>query len=355
MATGAAHRTPNGSAQNGARERSVLRRIREAFLGTESASPALMRSRDIPALLSLRMLGLLVFAPMASGGCAASHATSDDGGTGGDGAVCAGSPALICVSDCASDAGRAAICVGGVWSCPPGTRDLSTCTTSMCPSGLNPWDPTDPLRACAREGATCTSGSDPCGSGMFCTCTSGLWECAVAEPDPVCWCGREPSEGDRCAEEGASCGECCPTPGGTGWPAMQCVGGHWTAAACPAVPCPRLDCPADTRALLGRSCSSSAEMCGDPCCGSAVTCTEGVWAPGPDAECFACLQYPCGDGFCPDSDICTSRCGPADGIEFVCVPSPSGCADCGCLPLTSDQTCEMIDGHPHLSEVGFCG
>jgi hypothetical protein len=229
----------------------------------------------------------------------------------------------------------------------------------MCPAGINPWNPSDPLSACSPEGSTCTSGSgDACGSFMSCTCEMGRWNCAVAEADPVCWCGRQPSEGDRCNEEGMSCGECCPTPGGTGWPAMQCSGGHWTAAACPATTCPPVmvpECPAATRALIGTACSFEGQDCGDPCCSSSITCSGGTWQVGPEADCFACLEYACGEGACRTDQTCTGRCGPADGVVYTCVDRDPSCDDCSCLPPSSLTTCEMIDGHPHVSEVGFCG
>lgn len=235
---------------------------------------------------------------------------------------------------------------------------LVDAASGMCPTDFNPWDPTDPRSACSTEGATCTSGSgDSCGSFMSCTCTSGHWNCAIAEADPVCWCGRQPSEGDRCNEEGMSCGECCPTPGGTGWPAMQCVGGHWTAAACPATLCPVIvpECPAETRVLVGSACAFEGQQCGDPCCSSSISCQGGTWQIGPEADCFACLEYACGGGACRTDQTCTARCGPADGIDYTCVDRDPACGDCSCIPLTSTERCEMIDGHPHVSEIGFCG
>lgn len=225
---------------------------------------------------------------------------------------------------------------------------------------LDPWNPMDPRNACSVEGATCNSGSgDACGAAMFCTCTRGAWNCAVAEPDPVCWCGRQPAEGDRCAEEGASCGECCPTPGGTGWPAMQCVSGHWETSPCPAVECPMvepiLECPVDTSTLLGRACAEEGAYCGDSCCSSSVECRAGLWVRGPEADCESCNEYACGEGACREDQYCGSRCGPADGIAFYCAPLGFDCHDCSCLVLDASQRCEMIDGHPHVSQLGFCG
>jgi hypothetical protein len=224
--------------------------------------------------------------------------------------------------------------------------------------GMCPASPVTPNTACSSEGLSCNyGGSDVCGSALSCTCRAGQWQCGIAEADPVCWCGRQPAIGDRCNGSVPSCGECCPTPGGTGWPAMVCVDGHWQPSACPPVVCPTVpvECPADTAAALGTACAQPGQTCGDACCDSAIVCEGGVWRPGPVADCFACTQYACGTGACPSSQTCLSRCGPADGIELVCVPRDGTCNDCGCIPLSPTQRCEMIDGHPHVSETGFCG
>lgn len=312
-------------------------------------------------------------------GCPMQHGVGSDAG-GGDGGGCRGSSSLICVASCGTDAGLPAICAGTDWRCPPGTVDIFTCPptclgprpgpdcvcrgtdwscpSTTCPEGLNPWDPSDPRNACTREGATCSSGSgDSCGAAMFCTCESGSWSCAVAEPDPVCWCGRQPTEGDRCVEEGASCGECCPTAEGTGWPAMTCEDGHWTAATCPAVECPPVafECPVDATALLGTSCVVEGASCGHACCDGSIDCRDGVWQLGAIADCSLCPDFDCGGGECFLGEYCYQRCGPDDGLEHVCAPTPEGCNDCSCIPLWGTQACEMIDGHPHVRELGFCG
>jgi len=298
----------------------------------------------------------------------------------GDGGRCTGSSSLICVSDCGSDFGAPAICSGTSWVCPPGTVDIFTCPPScwgpppagctcdgtewvcpptMCPPDVNPWNPDHPGNACSPEGATCNGGSsDECGGGLWCTCESGRWNCAVGEPDPVCWCGREPSEGDRCNDDGMTCGECCPTAGGTGWPAMQCVEGHWTSAACPEIVCPAVAvaCPVDTSTVLGRPCAIEEASCGDQCCSNAIVCQGGGWVEGIDADCLTCNSYACGGGLCSDDQYCNSYCGPDDGIDYDCQPlPPTDCHECGCLDLPPGHTCTMIDGHPHVRELGFCG
>ncbi len=293
-------------------------------------------------------------------GCSASHVELGDGGiTGADAppgdASCGSSAAPTCVSSCGSDAGAPADCVDGAWVCPAGTVDILSCPTA-CPPGIDPW--ASPGTVCSTEGAHCSSGGDACGSGMWCECSGGHWSCAVAEPDPVCYCGREPAAGDRCNEEGASCGECCPTPGGTGWPAMSCVGGHWQPAACPPVVCPLLPraCPVDGPAVIGTPCADEAQICGNACCGTAFQCSGGVWVSGPDADC-ACRPgaFACGVGTCEDYQACTSQCGPTDGIEHTCTLLPDGCTSCDCIAVPAGYSCEMRDGSVFLSMMGFCG
>jgi hypothetical protein len=229
----------------------------------------------------------------------------------------------------------------------------------MCPPGIDPWNPESPGNVCSGEGTMCTSGgTDSCGSALFCECRSGRWNCLFAEPDPVCWCGRQPTEGDRCSEEGASCGECCPTPGGTGWPAMTCEGGHWTSAACPDIDCAPIGgtCPADPASLVGTACEIEGQSCDHACCSGAVTCEDGTWVRGPIAACIWCPQYPCGSGACNiDTQYCHQTCGPDDGTVHVCEPAPAGCTSCDCIPLWGTQTCEMVDGHPVVRDLGFCG
>ncbi len=325
----------------------------------------------------MRVISFLLFlVALALVGCAESHGLGGDAGPLDDGGSCGPQPFIFCVSDCGGDAGYAPICSGGAWACPPGTRDASTCPPTCpgpapegcvcvgtewrcdgtCPPDLNPWDPTDPNNVCSVEGAECSSGSgDQCGGAMFCTCIGHLWQCAVAEPDPVCWCGREPSEGDRCVEEGAMCGECCPTPGGPGWAPMICAGGHWTAAACPpGCPAPEPSpCPANTASVLGQACGPEGAFCGDACCDDAIVCQGGRWEPGPVADCTWCSAWACGDGNCHDGEYCHQGCGPTDGPEYFCEPA-AGCSSCDCLPNLDYQRCEMVDGHPLVIDVG-CG
>ena len=333
----------------------------------------------------MRALSLLaVLVPLALSGCPDSHGRGpdDDAGLRADGGGCAGASGLICVPDCRGDAGVPPICSGDRWTCPPGTRDIFTCPPTCfgpppapgctcsgtewscppttCPPGIDPWNPDAPGNACAPDGVSCSSGgTDSCGAGLWCQCSGGRWSCAFAEPDPVCWCGREPSEGDRCNEEGASCGECCPTPGGTGWPAMTCEGGHWAHAACPDVECPPViavgECPVDPEVLLGRDCSSTGLVCGHACCEGEIVCEGGVWVRGLIADCAVCPETECGEGTCRPDQYCHRRCGPDDGTEHVCQPSPEGCTSCDCIPLWGTQTCEMVDGHPVVRDLGLCG
>jgi hypothetical protein len=222
-----------------------------------------------------------------------------------------------------------------------------------CPSGIDPYRPSAPGNACAVDGATCRSGEGACGGALFCTCMGGSWNCAVAEPDPVCWCGREPREGDPCDGEGATCGACCPSSDEPLWAPRVCVGGRWTAAACPAVECPPRSCPSDTRGALGQPCAEG-QTCGDPCCSTAIRCVGGVWVPGPEADCDRCRSFGCGPGSCRDDQYCRSGCGPTDGIEYTCEPLFE-CRDCSCLAVPSGGTCEVIDGRVFVQEPLGCG
>ncbi len=310
----------------------------------------------------MRAHGFLLFLSVTVSvvGCSAAHGRFDDGGV-SDAATCGGPTPFWCVSSCDSDALQRPTCEGGAWRCPPGTIDHSTCppAASICPDGINPWDRSDPGSACDVEGATCTnSGGGPCGGGMFCTCESGSWNCAVAEPDPVCWCGREPSAGDPCNEEGSSCGQCCPTADGPNWPAMGCVDGRWQPTACPDV-CPPVGgaiCPADADAAVDTACTTEGQQCGTVCCGrTGITCRSGRWQRDVGMACACEPAITCGPGSCTAQQYCRTQCGPDDGAEYHCLSRPDGCDTCDCVPLSDSQACEMIDGHPYVTEAFGCG
>ncbi len=225
-------------------------------------------------------------------------------------------------------------CAGGICACSP---------------DVNPFRPT----ACSVEGERCGSTGGACGGGTDCTCTAGLWQCRVAEPDPACWCGREPTMGSPCNTEGMGCGACCPGPGE--WPALQCVGGRWAAAACPPVECPDHGCPVDRPGAVGTSCPSPGTRCGNACCSSPIQCDPATrrWVALPEADCI-CSEpdFVCGEGSCTADRDCISECGPADGIIFSCHSAPDGCTGCGCYP---GQACEVRDGHVFVLPSGFCG
>ncbi|MCB9596898.1 MAG: hypothetical protein H6719_29515 [Sandaracinaceae bacterium] len=323
---------------------------------------------------------LLVASGLTLLGCADIHGVEGDGGLSTDGSTC-GSPPFQCTQFCGSDFFVYPECSGGTWSCPPsapvnasscppgcvggvppgsGCVCMGTtwvCESPICPDDVDPFDPTAPANACRVEGATCSNGGDACGPGLFCTCESGRWSCGVAEPDPACWCGREPTAGGPCDGSAPTCGQCCPTADGPNWPAMECVDGAWQPAACPEIVCPPIEevCPADTRSALGLACPIDGQGCGNACCGTAIDCVGGIWQPGPEADCLCRPEPACGAGECRPSQYCRSRCGPDDGLEHQCVTLPFDCAACDCLTLTDSQTCEMIDGRPFVSEAGFCG
>lgn len=314
------------------------------------------------------LLRLLLTLPFVVA-CANSHGTDDDASTADASVADAQSDAGArdseqCLHDgphpqCATECGDGdgvilAICVDDAWVCPPGSVDITSCEGG-CPDGINPRDRDAPGSACTNEGATCSEGTQ-CGSAMFCTCEEGSWDCAVAEPDPVCWCGREPEVGDACTGEVERCGECCPTAGGNVWSPMSCVDGSWQPAECEEIVCPELllECPVELEPLLGTACTHEAQSCGDACCGS-VQCNDGVWERGPELGCACFPPPPCGSGSCTLQQSCNTRCGPDDGLEFRCVALPSGCNDCECMPLQPGQSCAMVDGAVHVTENEFCG
>lgn len=302
----------------------------------------------------VRLLPLLL---LLLPGCPDSHGYTGDAG--GDAGGCGTSRFPFCVTACGSDFGVTPVCTREGWECPPPSFDSTMCTSGTCPADIEPWNPDAPGNACSVEGASCSNSGGVCGGGMFCTCNAGRWNCGVAEPDPVCWCGREPSEGDPCSMEGATCGACCPTPGSPDWPLMFCSGGRWTSGACPAIECPPIEpvpCPADTRSVLGQSCPMEGQACGDSCCDTAIDCRGGVWTPGPVADCFACLSFACGPtGSCPADQACQQSCGPDDGTAYTCTPLPDDCRDCSCVSVPPEYACRVEDGHVFFDVLTFCG
>ncbi len=223
-----------------------------------------------------------------------------------------------------------------------------------CPDGINPWDPSDPGNACSPEGRHCENVGGECGGGMFCDCEAGRWLCAVAEPDPACFCGRVPTAGGACSVgEGEVCGECCPEVGG--WEPLVCEGGRWTPGVCPDVECevvPEVPevCSTNTSRDIGQRCSWEGQTCGDPCCDDEIECRDGFWRHLPsEILCYACIEFACGDGHCHDGQYCKSSPGPDDGGIFQCASLTEGCNDCGCIPIPEGYECEMVDGRPHVS------
>lgn len=262
----------------------------------------------------------------------ASIAACDSSHTRGDGD--SGPPMRIDATVGGPDVGLG--CPGGICACAP---------------DLNPWEPT----ACTVEGARCGSSGGACGGALLCTCTSGTWECMVAEPDPACWCGREPTIGGPCSEAGMTCGTCCPGPGE--WAPLQCVDGRWEAGLCPPILCPEAEsCPADRREAVDRPCTSPGARCGSPCCSAAIECDPATnrWVALPDADCICNLrEFECGSGSCAEGQHCVGECGPADGVIFTCEPPPAGCTGCGCY-TDPGLTCEERDGNVVVRRAGFC-
>lgn len=201
-------------------------------------------SHAASALVSLAALAL-VFAGL---GCDASHMRGDDAGR-GDAAVtadagCAGSPALICVSSCGSDAGLGPICEGGRYVCPRGTVDLSSCPP-FC------------------------MGAPP---GPDCLCEPPRWVCPPHGPE-VCPIDLEGSLGLPCWLEGQTCGDpCCEVT-------LSCEDGAWA-------PGPIADC---------LTCDESQYFpCGSGRCGAGQACAVGCGPDdGPEYRCVALPDRGC--------------------------------------------------------------
>jgi hypothetical protein len=220
----------------------------------------------------------------------------------------------------------------------------------LCPPGIEPYTPMSPANRCTVEGARCTGGSDSvCGVGLFCECRAGFWSCAVAEPDPACYCGREPEPGSPCNVEGDTCGACCPTPCEPAWGPFQCSDGRWEPLDCPPVECPAPSCPAVYRAALGTDCPIDGQLCGNVCCAS-IQCEAGVWRPGPDADCLCdpATTFTCGSGSCTVDRMCVEV-----GCETRCDALPAGCTSCACAIVPEGGTCRERDGHVYVT-VGDC-
>ena len=233
-----------------------------------------------------------------------------------------------------------ASCAGGLCACPP---------------GINPWDPRAPGSRCSVEGAECGSNGGICGGALSCTCTAGQWQCRVAEPDPACRCGRQPTLGSPCVDDGMTCGACCPVAGE--WPLLECVEGRWAPGACPAIVCPDRGCPVDRAAAVGTSCPNPGRLCGNACCSTPIQCApdSGRWVALPEADCI-CAQpdFACGSGTCTADQACVGECSPSDGIDYSCQGPREGCTGCGCYTDPS-VLCEVRDGHVFVRPTGFCG
>jgi hypothetical protein len=261
---------------------------------------------------------------------------------------------LLALSVSACDAAHTRGDDAGPGADAPALADAFTPTDTggLCPPGLEPYTPMAPANRCTVEGARCTGGSDSvCGAGLFCECRAGYWSCAVAEPDPACYCGREPDPGSPCTVEGDSCGACCPTPGTPSWGPFLCTGGRWEPLACPPIECPPLtgSCPAELGASLGLACGLEGQLCGNPCCES-IQCTGGVWGPGPAVGC-ACdpsSVFTCGAGSCTTDRACVEV-----GCETRCDALPEGCTSCACAVVPEGGSCRERDGHVYVT-VGDC-
>jgi hypothetical protein len=140
---------------------------------------------------------------------------------------------------------------------------------------------------------------------------------------------------------------------------MECISGSWVALTCEPGACDEptaRECPVETAAAIGLPCAGESRVCGNPCCSTAITCTAGRWAPGPDADCLCRRddEFVCGGGVCSGAQACLSRCGPDDGTEHVCVELDPSCGDCSCAGVPG-TTCETIGGRVYLDAGTTCG
>lgn len=189
-----------------------------------------------------------------------------------DGAIrdtrCLGDSSLACYFTCLERVPSPPICADGAWVCPPGAFEDSECR-GPCP---------EVFAMCTREGATCqAAGGGECEPDLSCRCSGGSWDCEAGPLDPICTC--DGTIGETCADEGASCGTCCPGPGERG--RVECAGGVWRSGGCLGVPCPPIT---DCEFLLenepvGRSCvfepACSRVIEGIPCCTRYLQCVDG--------------------------------------------------------------------------------
>lgn len=267
--------------------------------------------------------------------------------------------------------------VDGIVSIDAGPLDSSILDAShvdaawTCPSDLPVWNGNT---SCEHEGQNCSAGSPSvCGSAYSCNCHLGFWTCAIAEPDPACWCGRYPSLGSECNTEEQE----CPSPASCdpSRPNLVCQSGHWIADPLNNELCaPPTVCPADADLVLGDPCATEGTLCSRTLCcelptvpghelsHASLVCDGGVWVDARiEADCIPeipmCNVFLCGTGFCMTDEICVQSCGPADGPQFDCYRvSP---LDCGGLwgSLGRPPASCTTDSEGHLRAVieSFCG
>lgn len=243
--------------------------------------------------------------------------------------------------------------------------------SGSCPAtGVLPvWNATTP---CSDVGLTCSSGgTSTCGSFYSCECEStGFWSCAIAEPDPACWCGRYPSVDSECVTEGQQCtnGSSCDES----HPALVCHSRRWTVDA--AASCGLRECPANVAEAIGTPCDVGGVTCNQALCctyaspgstvrSASILCSGSTWIEQAIAvdcipEMSVCDGFACGSGFCRPDQACVQRCGPTDGVNFSCVSIDGVAPSCDALVErlgVPPSTCHT-DGAGNVTvNEGLCG
>ena len=208
------------------------------------------------------------------------------------------------------------------------------------------------------RGVRCAGGGEPCDTGLFGVCASGLTECGSEArackqvvPAVVEVCDAFDNDCDGAADEGELCapgsvcrrGACTGACGGDEFPCaegevcdewrcveracagVRCESGKACRAGACVAPCDGVVCP------TGQQCVSG--LCVDPCAG--VECSAGgVCRQG------ACVE-PCNCAGCPDGLGCDERSGLcvepgcenrdcADGMRCVAGECSDACRDARC-------------------------
>ena len=253
-----------------------------------------------------------------------------------DSVICDGFVAASVVAACAFSFGIGcgpAVAAGAVALVGCDTA-LLTCVgvceaTTCCPKLCGVPDPTSPGSGCCDSGESCVSQDDPnarngccpsghgvcggncCALGENCCGSSCCGAGSACMQDTCCPAGTPNVCNGKCCN--GSCdqsGNCCDAQydvlcGGVchGTFTGACVDGQW--------------CASSTDVVIGGSCCSALNACGNTCCGSgqacqggscvAVACGQGQdGCVQPNGQTMCCNQYQCDNP--QNGDVCTESC-----------------------------------------------